>query len=399
MRVALVVPHIFMQDELLGDVIFSPGELAMDLAAGLAAAGVEVEFFCPGQVSDSRLDGVSQYNADLSFFDAELKERGYGYKTLLKKHPLTFISLARQVQSELVAKAYALGNSAEIDLVHIYMNEEELALAFADLCKVPVLFTHHEPYNFSTKYRTSFGKYKHRNLISISHSQREAMPEDTNWVGNVYHGLPQNRYNYVPAESSPADQDSKSSEEYIAFLGRIIEPKGVHLAIQAAKAAGIRLKIAGKHYSGYSKDSYWEKIIKPEIDGERVEYVGFLKSIEQKQKFLGNALGLIMPSTWQEPFGMVMIESLACGTPIVGLANGAIPEVVRDGENGFLSDYSPSSKYARDNTQVEVIKSLARNIQKLPKLDRRKVRESFEEKFTLEQMVSGHIELYEKHKA
>src|SRR5688572_18329802 len=139
MRIGLVVPHIFMHRDILPHVIFSPGKLALDLAEGLEALGAEVTLFSPGP-ANTRLRNVT---ADLSLFEKELAGRGYGYIELLKKHPQTFISLARQVQSEVIAQAFKMANDGDLDIVHIYTNEEDIALPFVQFCKKPVVLTHH----------------------------------------------------------------------------------------------------------------------------------------------------------------------------------------------------------------------------------------------------------------
>ncbi|MDF2460880.1 MAG: glycosyl transferase group 1, partial [Candidatus Saccharibacteria bacterium] len=184
--------------------------------------------------------------ADLSLFEAELERRGDSYIDLLKKHPLTFISLARQVQAEIIASAYT-GN---FDVVHIYTNEEEIALPFSKLSRNPVVLTHHDPFNFLVKYKAVFPKYADLNWISLSLAQRAGMPANTNWVANIYHGLDPERFRPV----------ERPSGEYLLYLGRIIEPKGVHLAIEAAQQSGMKLKLAGKHYAG-GKDAYWKNSV------------------------------------------------------------------------------------------------------------------------------------------
>jgi len=144
-------------------VIFSPGRLALELAAGLEAQGVDVTLFTPGPADTA----VRNITVDLSYFERELAARGDTYVELLKKHPLVFVSLARQAQAELIAKAYAMANAGELDLVHIYTNEEDLALPFAALCAKPVVFTHHDPFSFMVRYKHVFPKYAHLKWISV----------------------------------------------------------------------------------------------------------------------------------------------------------------------------------------------------------------------------------------
>jgi hypothetical protein len=163
LRVGIVVPHIFMQESILPKVIFSPGQLAIDLAEGLTSLGIDVTLFSPGPVKTK----VKNVTANLSNFKTELAARGDSYIDLLKKHPLTFISLARQVQSELIAMAYKMANDEKLDIVHIYTNEEDIALPFAQLCAKPVVFTHHDPFNFLVTYKNVFSKYSELNCLQI----------------------------------------------------------------------------------------------------------------------------------------------------------------------------------------------------------------------------------------
>jgi glycosyltransferase involved in cell wall biosynthesis len=282
-----------------------------------------------------------------------------------------------------------MANRGELDVVHVYTNEEDIALPFAKLCNKPVVFTHHDPFNFLVKYKNVFPKYKDLNWISMSLAQRTGMPEDTNWVGNIYHGLTEDHFapNYAPQGS------------YIAYLGRIIEPKGVHLAIHAIKehnthaARPLKLKIAGKHYVGHKKDAYWQERIEPLIDGKEIEYAGFISDDAGKQAFLGKAQALLVPSIFDEPFGMVMIESLACGTPVIGLDSGAIPEVVQHKKTGIVVKKvmrADGTGLDEEATSAE----LAGAITKVLSLDRHTCREDFEQRFTARRMCQEHLTVY-----
>jgi glycosyltransferase involved in cell wall biosynthesis len=364
LRIGLVVPHIFLHRDILPQVIFSPGRLAIQLAEGVKKLGADVTLFSPGPVDTT----VKTVTADLSYFERELAGRGDTYLDLLKKHPFTFITLARQAQSEIIAKAYAMANADELDIIHIYTNEEDIALPFAELCRKPVVFTHHDPFNFLVKYKNIFPKYRHLNWISMSLAQRKTMPPDTNWVANIYHGLAEDEFtpNYKP------------DGDYFAYMGRLIKPKGAHLAIDAAKRAGVKLKIAGKHYSG-QKDQYWQEFIAPQVDGKQIEYAGFLGTIAERQGFLGNAKALIVPSMFDEPFGMVIIEALACGAPVIGLRSGAIPELIEDGVTGFVVDNEAG---------------IADAVTKVGAIDRTACRVAFEKRFTLDRMCQEHLSVY-----
>ena len=386
MKVAIVVPHIFMHRDILPNVIFSPASLATQLANGLQLRGVDVTLCTPGPV-----DTVARnMTADLTLFESELAARGDTYIDLLKKHPLTFITLARQVQAELIAKVFNAANAGKFDVVHVYTNEEELGLAFASLCDRPIIFTHHDPFNFLVKYRSTMPKYADLPWLSMSYAQRKGMPNQTNWLANIYHGLDPTLLNPVGLPSN----------DYFAYIGRIIEPKGVHLAIQAVKRfnaqnnSKIPLRIAGKHYSGHSKDTYWRTKIEPNVDGEEIVYEGYVKDIKDKEQFIGNARAVLMPSLFDEPFGMVAIESLACGTPVVALDSGALPEIITESAAGVIAKkvFTNEGKLKLDATADNLAQAL-KTINQLKRADCRKV---FEQRFTLERMCQEHIAAYKK---
>lgn len=379
LRVGLVVPHIFMHRDILPGVIFSPAQLALSLAEYLPLEGVDVTLLTPGPVDTP----VKNLTADLTLFESELAGRGYGYLELLKKHPLTFISLSRQVQAEIIARAFKMANEDLLDLIHIYTNEEDTALPFAALCKKPVVFTHHDPFNFLVKYKSVFPKYKHLNWISLSKSQRKTMPDGTNWVGNVCHGLDPNTY-------TPA---ANPTNDYFAYLGRIIEPKGVHLAIKAVldynhrHSTNLKLKIAGKHYAGTQKDTYWQQQIKPYLANANIEYTGYISKPSEKRNFLANAKALIVPSTFEEPFGMVLIESLACGTPVIGIGSGAIPEVIVHNKTGLL---------VQRGEEGDMLSGIREALDKIVSINRTDCRLDFEKRFTVQRMSKAHASIYNR---
>ena len=211
-----------------------------------------------------------------------------------------------------------------------------------------------------------YAEFRDMPLVSISHSQREPLP-GANWQATIHHGLPEDLYEF-----------NVSPGEYLAFLGRISPEKRVDRAIAIAREVGLPLKIAAK-VDDVDQD-YFDYHVKPLLQHPLVEYVGEIGDGE-KQEFLGCAIGLLFPIDWEEPFGLVMIEALACGTPVVAFRRGSVPEVLSDGKTGFIVD------------DLEGAIAAAR---RLPELDRRRCRDAFERNFTASRMANDYVRLYDR---
>lgn len=203
-------------------------------------------------------------------------------------------------------------------------------------------------------------------LVSISDAQRLPMPA-VNWISTIHHGLPKS---LLPFEERP-------NGDYLAFLGRISPEKRPDRAIEIAARAGLRLKIAAK--IDPADEGYWCDIIKPMIAAHpNVEYVGEIND-HQKAAFLGNAFALLFPIDWPEPFGLVMIEAIACGTPVIAFDNGSVPEVVDEGLTGFI---------------VRSLSEAVAALDRITQLDRRAIRKRFEQRFTVERMAQDYLAAY-----
>jgi glycosyltransferase involved in cell wall biosynthesis len=201
-------------------------------------------------------------------------------------------------------------------------------------------------------------------LVSISEFQRRPAP-GARWVGNVYHGLPEDLLR-------PID----SSGEYLAVLGRISPEKGIDRAIEIAKKAGLPLKIAAK--VDPADKEYFAQVIEPLLQQPHVEYIGEIDE-KGKQEFLGHAKALLFPIDWPEPFGLVMIEAMACGTPVVAFERGSVPEVIEDGKTGFV---------------VHDVDEAVEAVTHLDEIDRDECRAEFERRFTAERMARDYVSVY-----
>jgi glycosyltransferase involved in cell wall biosynthesis len=210
-----------------------------------------------------------------------------------------------------------------------------------------------------------YNAFPEMGVVSISNFQRNPIPF-ANFAGTVYHGLPQklHRPTFGPRGG------------YLAFLGRISPEKRLDRAIEIARAVGFPLKIAAKVDA--VDVEYFEKMIKPLLTGNDVEFVGEIADAD-KSKFLGEAAALLFPIDWPEPFGLVMIEAMACGTPVLAFRQGSVPEVIDEGVTGFV---------------VDSVEEAIATIPRLLALDRRRVRQQFDERFTATRMAKSYVSLY-----
>jgi glycosyltransferase involved in cell wall biosynthesis len=209
--------------------------------------------------------------------------------------------------------------------------------------------------------------FPHMPLVSISDHQRLPVPP-VNWRGTVYHGLPDELL-----------REGKGEGGYLAFLGRICADKGILPAIEIARRAGLKLKVAAK--VDPADREYFDRQVRPVLNqSPHVEFIGEINDT-QKQDFLGQAKALLFPISWPEPFGLVMIEAMACGTPVIAFKSGAVPEILEDGLTGFVVDNVEQAAKAVDNLDL---------------LFRPTIRSRFEERFNVRAMAREYLGIYSK---
>jgi glycosyltransferase involved in cell wall biosynthesis len=213
-----------------------------------------------------------------------------------------------------------------------------------------------------------YQRFRDMPVVSISDSQRDPLPW-LNWQGTVYHGLPLDDEG-LEFHAEPG--------KYLAFLGRTSPEKGLDKAIAIAQRAGIELKIAAK--IDRVDRPYFDAVIKPLLNSSGIEFVGEIGHSE-KSEFLGGALALLSPIQWPEPFGLVMIEAMACGTPVLAYPRGSVPELVEDGVSGFIVENERQASLAALNA---------------PLLSRKRCREYFERRFSAARMAEDYVQVYER---
>jgi len=251
----------------------------------------------------------------------------------------------------------------EFDIIHSHI--DFLTFPFASATMTPTLLTLHGRLDIPDVVKM-LRVYAHLNYVSISDSQRRPVP-DINWAGTIYHGYPPE---YFVFNDSPSD--------YFLYLGRLSPEKAPDQAITLAKACGVRLKIAAK--VDPIDGEYFSERIKPMLDDPRIEYLGEVGDRE-KIELLKNARALLNTIDWPEPFGLVMIEALACGTPVIVRPCGSSPEIIRHGKTGFL---------------CKSVDEFANAVRDAGKISRHVCRKEFERRFTNVQMVDGYERIYSR---
>jgi glycosyltransferase involved in cell wall biosynthesis len=253
--------------------------------------------------------------------------------------------------------------ATEFDIVHFHIDYLHFPLTRRQ--NLPSVTTLHGRLDIP-EVQALFREFPEMNLVSISDSQREPMLW-ANWVGTVHHGLPEDLYPPI-----------YNKGKYLAFIGRISPEKRVDRAIEVAKQVGLPLKIAAK--IDPADEDYFESEIQGLMDHPLVEYIGEIGEHEKAQ-FLSNAMALMFLIDWQEPFGLVLTEAMACGTPVVAYGMGSVPEVIDDGTTGYI---------------VDSVDAAANAVKRLDALDRRTIRKVFEQRFSVRRMCQDYVRIYQR---
>jgi glycosyltransferase involved in cell wall biosynthesis len=253
--------------------------------------------------------------------------------------------------------------AANFDLIHSHVDYIHFPLARRTqvLC-VSTLHGRLDISDLAPIYQT----FREQSLISISHSQRRSLSW-ANWQGTVHHGMPRQLLSFRGGRGN-----------YLAFLGRISPEKGVDQAIKIARRSGVPLKIAAKIDN--ADRAYFEQQIEPMLKCKLVEFIGEIGN-DEKNSFLGDAAALLFPIDWPEPFGIVLIEALACGTPVIAYRSGSVPEIIEDGITGFI---------------VSNVEGAVHAVNKVHQIDRRQCRNHFERFFCAERMARDYLNIYQR---
>ncbi len=251
--------------------------------------------------------------------------------------------------------------AADFDVIHCHV--DYLAFPFLAACPVPSVSTLHGRLDLPDL-QPIYQRFSQVPLVSISDAQRGPVA-NANWLRTVYHGLPPDEHTF---EARP--------DGYLAFLGRIAPEKRVDRAIAIAKRVGLPLKIAAK--VDPADRVYFEQEIRPLLDDPLIDYIGEINGA-RKNEFLGHASAVLFPIDWPEPFGLVMIEAMACGTPVIAFRAGSVPEIMCEGTSGFV---------------VDDVEQAASAVARLDQIDRAACRAYFERRFSVAAMAEAYLDVY-----
>lgn len=250
-----------------------------------------------------------------------------------------------------------LDAQSEADIIHL---NSAPGLALQRFSSVPFVYTvHHSHEEALTRF---YGHFPDVSYVTISDFQRQKLRLPR--IRTIHHGIDLSNYRFHPVK-----------EPYLSFLGRMAPMKAPHLAIEIARKSGIPLKLAGEIQPAFS--DYWERMVAPHVDGKFIEYVGEV-GLEEKSELVGKSMAFLFPIQWDEPFGLVMIEAMACGTPVLALPGGSVREVLKNGVSGYIG------------SSVDELAERAANLDIQPQT----VRAYAQEHFSFERMASDYIDLY-----
>ncbi len=337
MKIVELAPDLHAINSIANNAIYSH---VATLSDGLADIGHDVQVFC----SEESVSRANIHTSTLPLSKLEMPE------SIKRHHTFTHI-----------AKAFEFAKKEKVDIIHSHFTL--LSSFFYRLVDIPTILSIHSP--ISEEIKPFIDNYKDCRYVSFSLAQRKQMPQ-LNWIANIYHGVDTSVFSF---ESEP--------EEYMLYLGRVTEEKGVHFAIETAKATGIPLKIAGPSYPA---EGYWHKQIEPFVDGKLIQYVGHVNFFE-KIKLLQKAKVVLFPTMYNEAFGYVLIEAMSCGTPVIGFGNGSVPEIIKDNKTGYV---------------VNNVQAMIEAVGKIDRIDRKVVRKRAEDLFSLKKMITGYERVFKR---
>ncbi len=337
------------------DMVYAPIDLAVDISEGLADRGHAVEFYGP--------EGTHLHTAVQTMGLRTLVENQDEWVDFLYNVESQMNNVPAMWDMFLAREMFKAAHEGRYDLLHFH--HPEIALPFTQIYPdVPVAFTLHDPL---TPWKCDiFGMYLHHNqyFISISDSQRKPRP-NLPYAGTVYNGINLDMFPF-----------SEEHDDYLLFSGRIVPEKGLREAVQVALETNNKLLIVGMLYP--AAQEYFDEVAKPYL-GDQIKHIGFVERAKLAD-YYKRAKALLFPIQWEEPFGLTMVEAMACGAPVLAFHRGSVPEVVVDGRTGFV---------------VDTVEEMASAVKKIDQIDRKACRRHVQRNFSTEKMVESYETTFE----
>lgn len=388
MRIGLLSPSIYMSPSRYGDMIFAPRELGVSLADGLVARGHDVYFFTSGDVKTH----ATLISGDMRLVEKNFVESKVAHAQGERAKWASFYTVKRNYELDLTTRCYTMAKEGKLDIIHSY--HDTMAHFFEELTGFPTVYTLHDPLpqRETALMYWLLSRFRSHRYVSISNAYRQSDPIGLTFIETIYHGLDITHYPY-----------KETPKEYLAFMGRMVPEKGLDQAIDVARETATPLYVATSSMEENKNIAHYKDIIEPKLaETGLVSFTGFMNG-QDKSDFFGDARALLFPIRWDEPFGMVMIEAMACGTPVIAYNRGSVPEIVRDGITGFIvepEDKGDGGDGGEDQIPWVIkkrgIEGLAEAVARIGEIDRASCRRHVEEHFTIEKMVIAYEAVYRK---
>jgi len=367
MNIGILTPSIYMYEKRYKDRIFAPGNLVRQLVSGLVGKGHAVTWFSASE--DPRGSTLVSGNEELLTRDLQI--RVFQDIAPDMKEKMSLYGTKMYYELDLVSRAYQTAQKEKIDVIHNFHSFGYMAHFFQELTGIPTAYTFHDPVPTDDMLeRWLFDRFPTHKYISISDRQRGRF--GAHFLCTVYNGIDVTKFPFNPTPGNG-----------LITVGRMIPDKGHDIAISVAKTLDVPLTIASWITDNVKKSAYYNEKIAPFVDGKDV-IVHSLMQGQNLAETYQRAKALIFPLQWEEPFGLVMVEAMACGTPVIAYNRGSVPEIVKDGVTGFIVEPEKG------------VDGLVEAVKRIGEIDRAACRKHVEENFTINTMVTGYEAAYQK---
>jgi len=367
MKIAILTPSIYMDAVHHGGRIFAPGDLARHLVSGMVKNGHQVSWYTAPE--DPR--GATFISGNEDLLTKSMEMRVFQDTNSVTRDAMSLMGTKMYYEMDLLSRAYSAAQKERVDVIHVFHSFGYLAHYFQEFTGIPTLYTLHDPVPTENMLeRWLFNRFPTHKYISISDSQRGDLAD--HFIDTVYNGIDMAAFPF-----------SSGAGNGLVSVGRMVPEKGHDIAITAALKAGKKLTFATWMSDSVQNSAYYKEKIAPFVDGKNIVMNSLMQG-EGLTSVYQKAEALLFPLQWEEPFGLVMVEAMACGTPVIAFNRGSVAEIVEDGVTGFVV---PPEKG---------IDGLVEAIKRIGEIDRAACRKRVEEKFSVQKMVEGYKKVYQR---